>query len=241
MPILPLSHPEPFAAVLGVMLHPREKDQAKAEAFAFQYLGVPLEEFHRRGGELPRSDLKRIAESGRLLTDLDSEKRWYQATAAGQILKTYFGLCNTDPGLATLENAIKIAERVAGQHGKSGSRSSLQDCWSQYRSVAHLWGAWVLRDRRFMEKPEAGYDYATDFQAFLQESEDLRYWGETWTHSRAKAEPPLQGDNWRVPEDWRAPQRQEGWPDTGKIAMYQIPDEYMSELKPAGRPRKKDK
>ena len=65
MPILPLSHPEPFAAVLGVMLHPREKDQAKAEARAFQYLGVPLEKFHRRGGELPRSDLKRIAEGGR--------------------------------------------------------------------------------------------------------------------------------------------------------------------------------
>ena len=34
MPILPLSHTEPFAAVLGVMLHPREEDQAKAEAFA---------------------------------------------------------------------------------------------------------------------------------------------------------------------------------------------------------------
>ena len=154
MPILPLSHPEPFAAVLGVMLHPREKDQAKAEALAFQYLGAPLKKFHRRG-ELPRSDLERIAESGRLLTDLDLKKRCYQATAAGQILKTYFGLYNTNPGLATLANAIKIAERVAGQHGKSGSRSSLQDCWSQYRSVAHLWGAWVLRDLRFMEKPEA--------------------------------------------------------------------------------------
>ena len=32
----------------------------------------------------------------------------------------------------------------------------------------------------------------------------MRYWGETWTHSRAKAAPPLQGDIWRVPEDWRA-------------------------------------
>ena len=62
MPVLPLSHPEPFAAVLGVMLHPLEKDQAKAEAFASQYLAAPLKEFHRRGGELPYSDLKRIAE-----------------------------------------------------------------------------------------------------------------------------------------------------------------------------------
>ena len=52
MPILPLSHTEPFAAVLGVMLHPREKDQAKAEAFAFQYLGVHLRA-PLRIGELP--------------------------------------------------------------------------------------------------------------------------------------------------------------------------------------------
>ena len=240
MPILPLSHPEPFAAVLGVMLHPLEKDQAKAEAFTSQYLAAPLKEFHRRGGELPYSDLKRIAEgAGQPLTDLD--KRWYQATAAGQILKTYFGLCNTDPGLATLTNVIKIAEGVAGQHCESGSRSNLHDWWSRYRSVAHLWGAWVLRDPRFMEKTEVGYDYATDFQAFLLESEGLRQWSERWTHSRANAAPPLQGDNWRVPEDWRPPQWKEGWPNRGKIAVYQILDEYMSGLKPAGRPRKKDK
>ena len=87
MPVLPLSHPEPFAAVLGVMLHPLEEDKAKAEAFASQYLAAPLKEFHRRGGKLPYSDLKRIAEgAGQPLTDL--KKRWYQATAAGQILKT---------------------------------------------------------------------------------------------------------------------------------------------------------
>ena len=240
MPVLPLSHPEPFAAVLGVMLHPLEEDKAKAEAFASQYLAAPLKEFHRRGGELPYSDLRRIAEgAGQPLTDL--ENRWYQATAAGQILKTYFGLYNTDPELATLTNVIKIAERVAGQHRESGSRSNLHDCWSRYRSIAHLWGAWVLRDLRFMEKPEVGYDYATDFQAFLQESEDLRHWGETWIHSRAKAKPPLQGDNWRVSKDWGSPQWKEGWPNTGNIAVYQVPDEYTSELKSAGRPRKKDK
>ena len=240
MPILPLSHPEPFAAVLGVMLHPLEEEQPKARAFASQYLADPLTAFHQRGGELPYADLKRIVEgAGQPLTDLD--KRWYQARATGQILKTYFGLCNTDPGLATLSNAIKICEQVAVEHGESGSRSNLHDCWSRYRSVAHLWGAWVLRDPRFMEKPEVGYDYATDFQAFLAESEGLRHWGETWTHSRAKAAPPLKGDNWRVPEDWRSPQWKEEWPDRGKIAIYTIPDGYMSDLRSAGRPRKNDK
>ena len=81
-----------------------------------------------------------------------------------------------------------------------------------------------------MEKPEVGYDYATDFQAFLLESEALRHWGETWTHSHAKAAPPLQGDIWRVPGDWRSPQWTEGWPNTGKIAVCQSIVMY-------GRPR----
>ena len=107
MPVLPLSHTEPFAAVLGVMLHPLEEDQAKAEAFASQYLAAPLKEFHRRGGELPYSDLRRIAEgAGQPLTDL--ENRWYQATAAGQILKTYFGLFNTDPDWLRLPTQLKL-------------------------------------------------------------------------------------------------------------------------------------
>ena len=60
MPILPLSHPEPFAAVLGVMLHPLEEDQPKARAFASQYLADPLTEFHQRGGELPYADLQYV-------------------------------------------------------------------------------------------------------------------------------------------------------------------------------------
>jgi hypothetical protein len=36
MPVLPLDHPEPFAAVLGVMLYPGtdEDDRRKARAFA---------------------------------------------------------------------------------------------------------------------------------------------------------------------------------------------------------------
>jgi hypothetical protein len=34
MPILPLDHPEPFAATLGVMLYPDEADTPKARAYA---------------------------------------------------------------------------------------------------------------------------------------------------------------------------------------------------------------
>ena len=35
MPILPLSHPEPFAAVLGVMLHPERKIKRRLKRLPF--------------------------------------------------------------------------------------------------------------------------------------------------------------------------------------------------------------
>ena len=50
MPILPLDHPEPFAATLGVMLYPEidEVDPPKARAFAAQWLASPSDSFMRQ-------------------------------------------------------------------------------------------------------------------------------------------------------------------------------------------------
>ena len=52
--ILPLDHPEPFAATLGVMLYPgtNDADKRKAKAFAAQYLAEPIRRLHEAGGTL---------------------------------------------------------------------------------------------------------------------------------------------------------------------------------------------
>ncbi len=47
MPILPLDHPEPYSATLGVMLYPDEADAPKARAYAAQYLARAFRHFHR--------------------------------------------------------------------------------------------------------------------------------------------------------------------------------------------------
>ena len=52
MPILPLNHPEPFSATLGVMLYPDEADALKARAFAAQYLAEPMRRLYKAGGTL---------------------------------------------------------------------------------------------------------------------------------------------------------------------------------------------
>jgi hypothetical protein len=239
MAILPLNHPEPFAATLGVMLYPGEDeaDRKRARAFAAQYLAEPLRRFHEAGEALRYEELSSIAsDSGARLDDLES--RWWDATATGELFKTLFALFNTDPGLASWENAIRLAELTTARHRVPGSRSALWDARSRFLSVAHLWGAWCIREGRFASRPEVGYDGWHDFQFFLAEAEILREWGQTWLPSRAKAKPPLPAEVWHVPEDWAPPEHEPSWPQTGVIADVGVPPDLLEHLRRSGRPRK---
>lgn len=239
MPILPLDHPEPLAATLGVMLYPGddEADRNSAEAFASQFLAVPLRQFRDAGGVLSYDDLFRIASgSGARLDDLES--RLFDATATGELLKLLFALFNTDPGLASWENAIKLAKPVAAKHQVPSSRAKFQSARARFLSVAHLWAAWSIRERRFVSHPEVGYDGWLDFQFFLAESEILRAWGQTWRPPRDKATPPLPAEVWQVPESWSPPERKPSWPLTGVIPDLGVPADALARLRRAGRPRK---
>src|SRR6476646_4161649 len=126
MPILPLDHPEPFTATLGVMLYPAtdEKDPPKARAFAAQYLAEPIRRRHEAGGALSYDALARIAkDAGQRLTDL--EERWWYGTASGELFKTLLALAFTNPALASWENAVRIAELAAVRAKARGSRTDL--------------------------------------------------------------------------------------------------------------------
>jgi hypothetical protein len=70
MPILPLDAPEPFAAMLGVMLYPGtdESDQAKARAFAAQWLAEPLRRFDEAGHRLSYQTVSSIAQDSGVLS-----------------------------------------------------------------------------------------------------------------------------------------------------------------------------
>jgi hypothetical protein len=238
MPILPLDHPEPFAATLGVMLYPGEdeSDRRKARAFAAQYLAEPLRRLHQEGGSLRYEALLRIAsDSGERLDDLDS--RWFEATATGELFKLLFALFNTDPGLASWENAIKLAQPIAVKAEAASSRAKLQAARARFLSVAHLWGAWCIRERRFESRPDVGYDGWIDFQFFLAEAEILREWGQSWRATRDKSKPPLPPEVWRVPESWSPPEPQPGWPPTGRIPDLVVEPHLLKGLRRAGRPR----
>ena len=241
MPILPLDHPEPLAATLGVMLYPGEDEDSRrrARAYAAQFLAEPLRRFHEAGGTLTYEELARIhADAGVPLDDV--EVRWRDGTATGELFKAFFALAHTDPSLASWENAIKLVKTIALQHDVRASRSLLHDILRRYRSVTHLWAAWCIRGRTIRSDPDVGYEGWHDFQFFLAEAETLLQWGRAWRPKRARAEPPLSAEAWHVPEGWTPPASQPGWPRAGGIPGLTVPPELLGELRGPGRPRKAD-
>jgi hypothetical protein len=233
MPILPLDHPEPFAATLGVMLYPGtdNDDIPKARAFVPHWLATPIRRCEEAGHKISRDVLLHIAmDAGQPLDDLD--KRWWGGTATGELFKTLWALINTNRALATWNNAIKISELVAARSKTSGSRSTLWEARRRFLSVAHLWAAWAIRGGTFDTNPERGY---ADFQLFLAEAEILRDFGQTWRPARTNSEPLLPIDIWKVPENWTPAIR---YPESAKIPMLLLPEDLYSMLKPAGRPHK---
>lgn len=253
MPFLPLDHPEPFAAVLGIMLYPKLNEQDQARAFAAQYLAEPIRLLEEQGRYLSYPSLLQIAkDSGVPLRDLD--KRWYNGTMTGQTFKIFFALSNTKPDCASWENAGRIIEVHAGLNKVSGSRASIMKAKSDFHTVAHLWAAYEIRreneffrgfQRPFRGDPEISYRDIDDFQSFLAEAEILRKWGRTWQRKAAKSEPPLPKDAWRVPDGWQPLERQPGWPLTGVIPDISVDQADLDRLhqsaRPPRRPRKSPK
>jgi hypothetical protein len=240
MPILPLDHPEPFAATLGVMLYPgTDNDEPlKARACAADWLAEPIRRCHEAGHKISYEALLRIAMDGRhqLLEDLDH--RWWGGTATGELVKALFALSQTNAALTSWNNAIRIAELTATSANASGSRSAYWDVRRRFLSVAHLWGAWSIRGGMFGAHPDVGYDGYADLQSFLTEAEILCRWGQTWRPPRKNNKPLLPAGVWHVPENWEPPVRQPGWPDTGKLPVLRLPEDLLAKLRPAGRPRR---
>jgi len=242
MPILPLEHSEAPIAVVGTMLYPGTStaDRAKARACAAWMATRVARGLHDAGEEVNGEDLLwTFSDGGLVLEDLNT--RWRDGTAIGQIFKAFFALYCTDPTLASWKSATKLATITASQHGESGSRALLYNIRRDFRSVAHLWAAWVIRGGRFQSNPEVGYQLDHDFQFFLNEAEGLRHWGQTWRPARSKAEPPLPEEVWRVPDGWSPPTRQPGWPmGVGRVREMTIHEDLLARagLRGPGRPKK---
>lgn len=240
MPHLSLDHcAEPFAGTLGVMLYPGtdDADQRKARAFATQFLAEPFRRFLTAGHTLAPEKLADLLQNGgEPLIDL--EKRWQGGLEVGEMFKALFALACTRPELCSWNNAAKIYVQVSTTQKSRGTRSFLYDVKKQFGSVAHLWGAWCIREGQFTAQPGVGYSGFDDFRAYLTEAEILRDFGQHWRAKRKKSKPLLPPDLWRATDNWFLRERKPGWPNTGMIPYLSLPDNLLKDLKPSGRPRK---
>jgi len=237
MPILPLDHPEPFAATLGVMLYPGtdELERRKAASFQTLWLPEPIRRATADGHHISaETAFHLVMQAGERLHDLD--ERYWQAIATGEVLTALFALYNTDPALASWNHAVTLVERAASRVRARGSRTALWHARSRFLPVAHLWAAWCIRKETFETRTEVGYDGYADFQFFLAESEIIRDWGQYWSPPQRNAKPPLPSDVWHPPDGWQPPKREPGYPPTGQIPILKLPVHVQAGLRHAGRP-----
>src|SRR5690606_5999585 len=134
-------------------------------------------------------------------------------------------------------HATAVVSRVYSENGFPNSRAYLWGAKSQFLPVAHLWAAFCIRDGKFIQRPDIGYDLDTDFQYFLWEAELLRYLGRSYFQDRAKAEPFLPNDGWHVPYEWSGPKYNPSFQEASEARLrYVLVPEMIKGLRPGGRP-----
>jgi hypothetical protein len=236
VPVLPVDYPEPFVAVFGTMLYPNEGEEAQRRAFAAQCLAEPIRRLEAAGGLLAYDQLLRIVKDGGTRLD-DLDERWWGGTVIGELFKVLFALANNHPERASWEYAARVVEAYAAKAKSSGSRTSIMEAEQRFLSVAHLWGAYAIRGRKWQERPDVHYSFADDVGSFLAEAENLRIWGQTWKVDVAKAKPVLPAEAWSLPENWTPAPRKPGWPPTGMIPDIRLSDDLLPSRGRPGRPR----
>jgi hypothetical protein len=117
MPILPVDHPEPLAATLGVMLYPDPAENGSARAFAAQFLAEPIRRLARSGHSVSEEVVQMVIADLRgpfdgLLSPDDIGKRILAGTATGEMVKAYFTLAMSHTPLASWNHATQLNEEV---------------------------------------------------------------------------------------------------------------------------------
>ncbi len=95
-----------------------------------------------------------------------------------------------------------------------------------------------MLQNRFAQVDGEHFDEQAAFNCFLMDAERLRQIGRKFTPSYKTAKPLLDGDEWRVPDDWAYPTQQPNWPDIHRIPIQPLPEGIENLLNKRGRPKK---
>lgn len=132
----------------------------------------------------------------------------------GTMLHNLLCLESISPKNASLNNAILLMQEQHKKTSPNDNNSKIKSLtstsywgyWRQYKSVSHLWGAWISFS---VEAYFHGYSGDIPCKTFLLESERYRLLGENHIDNKTKKPALPPGECWVAPEDYLLPPRVE--------------------------------
>jgi hypothetical protein len=229
MPYLDLTGLNPAAEVWAAMLFPEDEPRRRAYAakvWNHAVAGITDE----LGAEIPRDTLiaQMAAREAEAISRGDIGERCQRGLIAGEILKLIFAIAGTHPRNASSNQAVTLMT----WNGRF-SRAHAYDALHKFRSVVHLWAAWVLRGSMWHADPDRGYQPTDDVNVFLAEAMALLQWAEQFALPRSKAEPFMVRDKhnpWTVPPEWEPPTPMSQWPRDGRLMQATLPPTWVNRI-----------
>jgi hypothetical protein len=255
VPTLPVFNDEPMTSLLGVMRFPNDLKKAAAYASCCLAAKMTPDKAVTIGIARILPILNRTAQALRE----ESNRNERAGTAAGEVVQVLWALISNYPGVASWHHATRLTEEAAVRACKEQTRRSaarrsphrrketpavsstmLRKYLREFSPVLHLWGAWCIRGRRWNWDDSVGYSLPNDVAMFLCEAETLFEQLQKWDTAKSPRSEYLAIDAFHPANDWRPPQRLDGWPMTGGICGLKIDEASVPEianLKKSGRPR----
>lgn len=236
---LPIFHCDVSGSLLGVMLFPN--DLEKAQSYAAKLLARgPLQDYLRAGYDF--SQARHISLLDALSGDVSNREIATQnlhGKRVGETVKALWALICDRPDIASWDAAIFVLEDAASEVGLRAGRSTFRADLSEMRSVLHLWGAFALRDYKFLADSSVGYTGLDDLGALMTEA--MALWQQlcAWRDGRNRIDDEyLSGEVFGPWADWEPHERRPGWPDTGGIYARSLPaDRVPTRRRPGRRPK----
>lgn len=188
-------------SLLAVMCYPTDAE-LRRQLFVAQDIGClsPTDELEVKGGFLQA--LLKAPSSEQIFSEALAVRQ--RADAAGQVFLMLFIMAEHREHrikYPSVSKAIAVAESVDLPEDMPNSERHLEDCFSEYKSVAPLWGAMRAFDMvRGADFGDFSRMTEPDIQALFRFSERLRQFGESF-QARGAHGPVLATDEaWRFPD-----------------------------------------
>ena len=238
MPLLPYDTAMSETDIMSVMFYPgdNEFDRKQRRAMQARVRQKALGPFIADGGKGLSFDwTASIIQHAEDPARLDERKKLGQLM--GQTMLVLHALHHQAPELISWNRAINVTEALLAGQRLPHSKRTLQKAKSVLEPAAHLWGAFASRGNRIRAIPDVGYTASIDFRYFLWEAEQLRWFGMGRPPANEPKRRLFNDAGWHMPEDWRPPEKQLGWPDeAGAIRVSEIPDAVLADERAAGWP-----